>query len=354
MLRLLSVLVLLLAPVASAQSDPALWRLLPPTPKALISIDWKALRGSHLGVMLREKFVDANPAQAIPGAEFLNEVDRCLIASNGRSPGNLTTEPALLIVVRGRFDLAKVRQVLADHGVKPQIFNSIQVYRPQGPSSRDMAIVLLDPQTIVLGDANSVFTSVDRNANPSQPAESSAIMAHAAEMDSRYDVWAIMHGLEGMSGNRLMNLLAGGGFSSQARSFEAGISVRNGLEADISFIFPTEPEARSMVSEFSGLIKAAIKDKTGGPAMLDLEKKLKVTADGSIAKITLRLSAQELEKNARIFAQTRHEPQAPPLADLKPGAGVVPAQPPKPAAKVIRIEGLDDGPREIVLKPEHQ
>src|SRR5450755_1414978 len=99
MLRSLSIFGLLLAPaVMSAQTDPALLRFLPPNPKAVISIDWKMLRGSHVGALLREKFVDANPGSAIPGVEFLDDVDRCIISSSGRAPGDETSEPPMLVV----------------------------------------------------------------------------------------------------------------------------------------------------------------------------------------------------------------------------------------------------------------
>ena len=367
MLRSLPIFALLLAPaVVSAQSDPAhagdsranepMWRLLPASPKAVISIDWKTLRNSHLGAMLRDKFVDSN--QVIPGAEFLDDVDRCLIASTGGNAGGQTGEPSVLIVVRGHFDLAKVRRVLAEHGAKPQMFNSIQVYRPQNATNRDMAFVLLDSQTIVLGDANSVFASVERNANTAQPAEPSAIIKRTGELDSRYDAWAIMSGFETSAGDRLMGLIAGNSGGSTARSMEAGIALRNGLVADISLIFPTEPEARSMAVELSSLIKAAIKDKVGSPAMLDLEKRVKIVADGAVAKINLRMTAQEFEKNARLFteskkeeAQSRAQHPARAVAEAKP-AGVLPPPPAKLDPKVIRIDGLDDGPREIKMRPE--
>ncbi len=110
-----------------------------------------------------------------------------------------------------------------------------------------------------------------------------------------------------------------------------------------------------MASEFSKLIRALIKDKTGGPAMLDLEKRLKVAAEGATAKISLRMTPQEFEKNAQIFAATRQQPVLA-AADIKPDAAEVTPSPAKPAPpqQVIRIEGLDDGPREIRMKPEHQ
>jgi hypothetical protein len=357
MLRFPSIFVLLLAPaVVRAQTDPALLRFLPSNPKAVISIDWKTLRGSHVGALLREKFVDTNPGTAIPGAEFLDDIDHCIITSEGRPSGDDTSEPPLLVVVRGHFDLAKVRLALATHGAKPQLYNSIQVYRPQGKGSRDMAFVLIDAQTILIGDASSIFASLQRSGNP--PSEANPLVARAAEMDSRYDVWALMSGLEGMGSDRLLGLIAGGGSMAESRNFEAGVSLRNGLAADISLFFPTQLEAKNMASEFSKLMKAAIKDKIGGPAMLDLEKKLKVAADGAIARISLRLTPQELEKNAQIFAATRQQPataapsapEGAPLAEAV--AAVIPAPAPKPAPKIIRIEGLDDGPREIRMKPD--
>ncbi|MGA8406576.1 MAG: hypothetical protein WB680_05310 [Candidatus Acidiferrales bacterium] len=350
MFRPLLKFVLLLAPVlASAQTDPALLGFIPPNPKAVISVDWKTLRATHIGALLREKYVDVDAGSVIPGAEFLDDVDRVVISSPGRAHGDDTSDPPMLVVVRGHFDLAKVRKTLADHGAKPQLFNSTQVYRPQGKNSRDMAFVLVDAQTILIGDAGSIFASLDQKANPA-PADAGPFLARAAELDSRYDVWAIMSGMQGMAGDRLMGLLAGGGIQSESRSLEAGISLRNGLAADISLMFPSEPEARSMASEFSKLVKAAIKDKIGGPAMLDLEKRLKVAAEGATAKISLRMTPQEFEKNAQIFAATRQQP-ALAAAEIKPAADAVPAAA-KPAApaQMIRIEGLDDGPREIRLK----
>ena len=177
-------------------------------------------------------------------------------------------------------------------------------------------------------------------------------MVRAKELDSRYDIWAILSGMQSIANDRLMSLLAGGGLQSESRSFEAGVSLKNGLLADISLVFPSEPEARSMVSEFSKLMKAAVKDKVGGPAMVDFEKRLKVAADGATAKISLRMTPQEFEKNAQIFAVARQQ-QAVAAAEVKPPAEAVPAAT-KAAPQMIKIDGLDDGPREIRLKQEQR
>ena len=99
------------------------------------------------------------------------------------------------------------------------------------------------------------------------------------------------------------------------------------------------------------MLKMAIKDKMGEPAMLDLEKKLKVSADGKMVKIAMHLTPQELEKNAQIYTAT-HKQAAPVLAEVRAVARPAP-EPPKPEKRVIRIEGLDEGTREIPYKQDH-
>jgi hypothetical protein len=340
---------LLLASLAAhAQQDTALWRYTHPNAKALIGIDWRKLSASHAGTILREKWINTNGA-AVPGIEFLDDVDRVLISSPGREGGDESAEAPILIVARGRFDLAKVRHALTAHGARAQMFNNIAVYRPQGKSGKDMAFVVLDAQTILIGDARSVFQSLDLNRSPEAQAPSSPISARAAELEANYEAWAIIQGTGGIGG-------------AEPQTFEAGISVRNGLAADIHLILPNEPVARSMASDLSELFKTMAKDKATDPSMVDITKKLKVTSEGSTAKISLRLTPQEVERNARMFAAS-HKTSAP--AGAVAAAPVIPAirpvvtpppaaTPARPERGTIKIEGLDEGTREIPYKRPDQ
>ena len=81
--------------------------------------------------------------------------------------------------------------------------------------------------------------------------------------------------------------------------------------------------------------------------MIELGKKLKLTSEGSVAKLSLRLTPQELEKNTQVLASFRKQPAAgEAIATNRPL--VEPTQTPiREEKKVIRIEGLDDGPRVI-------
>ena len=336
--------------MASAQTDPALLRFVHPDAKALISIDWKRLRQSHLGTMIREKWVDGDQGGLIPGAEFVNDIDRLVISSPGRNPRDVSTEEApMLIVVSGHFDLAKVRSALDAHDVKPQMFNNVQVFRPQGKTGKEMAVVLLDAQTIVIGDPPSIFASLEHNAFAAAPS-SNSLLSRAAQLDGNYDAWALITTPGVVASDRLMSMFTGGDFGSEARAFEIGFSLRNGFSIDTTVTFQSEAAAKRMVAEISKLLKLTLKDKMGQPAMLDLEKKLKVAADGALVKIAMHLSQQELDKNAKIFAVTHKQPVAG-VAAVRPMEIAAPP-PPQPEKKVIRIEGLDEGTREIPYRQQ--
>jgi hypothetical protein len=349
--RIPAILSVLLAPfIASAQTDPLLLRFVHPDAKALISIDWKRVRQSHLGTMIREKWIDGNPGGAIPGVEFLDDIDRFVISSPGRNSLDVSTEEApMLVVAAGHFDLAKVRKVLDTHGVKPQAFNNVQVYRPQGKSGKEMAFVLLDAQTILIGDARSIFSSLEHSAFPLPP-DSNSLLARAAQLDTNYDVWALMNTPGVLASDRLMDMFTGGELGTEAHGFEIGFSLRNGFTVDTTVMFQSEMAAKRMASELSKLLKLTIKDKMGEPAMLDMEKKLKVASEGVLVKIAMHMTQQELDQNAKIFAVSHKQPAAP-VAEIRPL--MIPAPPaPKPEKKVIRIEGLDEGTREIPYRQQ--
>jgi hypothetical protein len=331
--------------VASAQTDRALLRFVDPDAKALISIDWKRLRESHLGTMIRQKWVDGS---AIPGAQFLNDVDRVVISSPGRNPTDAQSEDApLLVAASGRFDLAKVREVLITHGAKPQMFNNVPIYRPQGNNGKEMAFVLLDAQTILIGDPHSIFGTLERTSFPSSLPDTNPLLVRAAQLDAVYDAWALVNTPGVLASDRLMGLLTGSEVGSEASGFEIGFAIRDGFTVDTTVTFQSEGTAKKMGAEFSKMLKLAIKDKMGEPAMLDMEKKLKITSEGALVKIAMHMTQQELDKNARIFMASQKKPAAAP-APVRPL--IVP--PPAPEKKVIRIEGLDEGTREIPYKEQ--
>ena len=346
----------MLAPgIARAQSDPKLWRFVYPDAKALIGIDWGRIRQSPAGSMIREKWIPRNAMPGFPGLEMLDSIDHFLISSPARnssdeSSGNSGDSP-MLIAIQGKFDSAQVRQLFTHSGARTQSYNSFRVYRPQTKQNKDMAFVLFDAETILYGDAPAVFAALERNqfapASPSSPAAGS-MAARAAELEAKYEIWAIMDTTELMSSDSMADLFGGNAWASAAQGFEAGLNLRTGLDADFILRFSSDDTAKRVTADLTHAVNLAAKDKSVGVQAQDIAKKLKFAVDGSAARISLRLSEQELEKTAQAFARgekagERLAANAPSNADpAPPASNPVPLKP-----AVIRIEGLDDGPREI-------
>lgn len=359
-LSLLALLAVVALP-SKSQTAPALSRFIQPNAKALVSIDWKRIRQSDVGAKFRnQSFRPAGTINAtMPGIEILDDVDRILVSSSGRPPGDdPQAQPQFLIALAGHFDVPQVRSLLTKYGAKPQMFNSIQVYRPQSPDSKDMAVVPLDSQTILLGDAPSVFASLERSPFSSAPQDANSIIGRAAEMESKYDIWVVASQLDALSGKDLTGTFGLAQLAADAQGFEGGVSIRDGLTADVWVRFGMDSEAKMLVSELEAMLKLLTKVKNGPPSPFPLANKVKLSSDGPVAKMTLRMTTQELETAAVMAAsQMKMQARVPlnvsPARAATPNSSNLPVAPGSPAApkkeekKVIRIEGLDDGTREI-------
>jgi len=168
-------------------------------------------------------------------------------------------------------------------------------------------------------------------------------------MDKVYELWLVITSPDILANDRLEGLFRAGEWAPDAQEFEVGVHLRSGLAADVTVRFASTEAAKQVVTELTRLANIAAKDKDE-PQMQDIARKLKFSSDGSAAKINLRLTPQELAKSTQALMASH------PAAGEEPAAALAPATKPAAAPEkpgVIRIEGLDDGPREIPF-PAHQ
>ena len=345
---------------AKGQSEPSLWRFVNPNTKALIGINWARIRPLRAGEIVREQWLTAGALASIPGVDLLDDIDRVLISSPGKNLSDDSAESPILIAIHGHFDAAKVRRVFTHLGAKPQSYNSFQVYRPQGnhpegSDAKDVAWVLFDAETILYGDAPSVFATLDRNQFA--PASQQPIVARAVEMDANYELWVIMDAAEMMSNDQIAGLFRGGEWASDAQGVEAGFNLRAGLAAEVTVRFSSDAIAKRVATELTRFMNIAARDKSAGAQMQKFARKVKFNVDGSAAKVSFRMTEQELEESAIAFAAGQKTAA---LATASANPPPAPAPMPAPVAAsgkpaVIRIEGLDEGPREIPYHdpPQH-
>src|ERR1039457_2286087 len=189
----LACLCLLVPTPAAAQTDEGLWRFVHPNAKALIGIDVQRIRTSHVAGEMASQWhsmVTAMPFP-LPGMDLIETIDRVVVSSPGRNEKDPDEEPPLLIAVSGKFEPGKLRQMLLKAGSKPQAFNSVTIYRPQDKSSQDFGFVVLNSQTLLIGDVKSLCAAIERvERDPAAPPP--GIVERARDLDLAYDFWAVL------------------------------------------------------------------------------------------------------------------------------------------------------------------
>jgi hypothetical protein len=317
-------------PLVAAGADASLWRFVHPKAKALVGIQWSKVQRSEVGRWIQQRWING---ESVPGIEFLPDIDEVLISSAGPAAGSDSGEPQLLIAIRGRFDLARVQQLLVRQGHRAQTFGTVPIYRPAAKGSTDPAFALLSSEIILVGDIQALYATIERSKLPVSEEDDEGFLGRAQLLATRYDCWAVMSEPGAMK-DFLFASLAGKTLSSESQGFQAGISVKDGLAIDVVLSSRTERGARTVAAKLNRMLKASAK-ADGAPEYSALFQKLQISPDHTNVFITLRMNRQET------------------AASLK----VTPAPAPTVEAshtgerKVIRIEGLDEGVREVIVKP---
>ena len=314
--------------------EPSLWQFIHPDAKALVGIQWSRVQESELGRWIQRRWIDG---LALPGSEFLKDVDEVLISSPGVSTGSDQEEPPLLIAIRGNFNLPAVEDVLLRHGATKQMFGRIPLWRPKNGPTTDPVFALMSPETILAGDLQSLFSTIERSQIELSTHSLEPFVEHAQLLARRYDCWALMRGNAAMH-NFLLSSLAGKTLSPDSQGFEAGITVRDGLAMDVTLKVRTEKAARELQANLNRLVHSAALEKSRSGGFTALLDKLHVTAEGAIVFLSLRISSAEAARNLSPSAKIAEQPKSPALPLPHPTLN-------------IKIDGLDDGPREIPFKP---
>jgi hypothetical protein len=323
-------LLFLFIPLLAAGADASLWRFVHPNAKALVGIQWSKVQQSEVGRWIQQRWING---ESVPGIEFLPDIDEVLISSPGPAAGSDSGEPLLLIAIRGHFDLARVQQVLVRQGHRAQTFGTVPIYRPAAKGSTDPAFALLSPEIILVGDIQALYATIERSRLPVSEEDDEGFLGRAQLLATRYDCWAVMSEPGAMK-DFLFASLAGKTLSSESQRFQAGISVKDGLAIDVVLSSRTERGARTVAAKLNRMLKASAKSD-GAPEYSALFQKLQISSDHTNVFITLRMNQQETAASLKVPLA------APPTVEASHAA----------ERKVIRIEGLDEGVREVIVKP---
>jgi hypothetical protein len=344
------------------QTDPRLWRYLHPDAKAVIGVDWGRFQQSVVWTMMHDKLGALPvPMLAFP---FLKDIDRIVLSTPGSAEGqpDVKAGAPILIAVRGHFAPDAVRKALADQGAQRQIYGKFAIYRPVGKGgSQDLAFVLPDPQTVLIGDLASLCAALDRNEF--SPATPGPTLARAAVLDATNDFWAVISSPGVLANDRLQGFLAGDDLSDFGGALEFGMAFRDGFALNVTLKTASEAMAKHISDQIAKVIKLSAKDKPTNPGLADMEKKVKVAPSGDTVSISLRLTRDEVEHSTRLYmasapnahtapASIQSSVQNPPPSVPAPlnRVSIAPETHTEPPKMVIKIEGLDGGTREVPYK----
>ena len=269
----------------------------------------------------------------------------------------VVSSPDLLALASGNFSTTVIRDQAAKKGFKPMTYRGIDMWFASEKGV--LSIARMNDQLVMLGEPKTLEMAVDRSLNDSK--NYSPLLARAAKFAQK-DLWVVAAQLPDDLANRFVPL------DMEAQSFEGSVSVRNGLEVDSVLVARSEQEANASADKLRKTI----------PTLPVIARGLQVTVEEDSILLGLVATQEQV-----VASLGRPEPVAAPVETIKvetpTGVEHVVVEMPKavtveksekiadkavekPVEKLvekaaekpqmIRIIGLDDGPREIVLPPE--
>lgn len=364
---LLGSFLLALTPLAPAAptlgaSEPVAWRFAHPEAQVLAGVDFRMLAASPDGQQLRAQFA------AALGAPLLAQAERLLLSSVMDSSGRR----ADVLVLSGSFTLAELRKLAMREGARMIPYKGLEIAAPPGAAAADPHLAWVTGPgagtTVLIGTRPGIQAAAERaRAHVESLASVNPLFARARELAPRYAVWVSCETVPGGVGPKSLDPLVEGGESGQVNGFDLALDLAAAPALSVWFRADTEAAAELALRHLQAGV-AARESFLLAPWLAELKGTLEEStlalgaplAPGAVAtRVGSLLAAFALPLDARPAPAASAHPAVAvrakvdasvPMTGVAPltGQTAAPAQPPAPPKKlVVRIEGLDDGPKEV-------
>jgi hypothetical protein len=321
--------------MASAESHPTWWMYASPEATALVGIHWDNLRSSPFGAAVAEELASTGPL-AFPDLDCLRHAREIVISA-----------PDLLAAEAGTFPAAIVSEQSQRAGMHRILYRGVTLWITDKPTA--LGVAQISEQLVLVGTRKTLQSAIDRSMVETGR-QYSGLLPRAARFSQTGDLWVVAQKLPDPLASLFVPL------DAEAWGFEGQVSVRDGLTVEAFF------DAKS----FDAAAEIASDLREQAPTFPPIARGLQASSEHGKVSIQLLVSQDELSA-ALHPAPPKPSPQstasgsaavakvAPAALPATPApvAVVVPPPPePKPTGpQIIRIIGLDDGPREIRLPP---
>jgi len=304
-------------------SHPSWWRYASPDATALVGIQWEHLRSSPFADAVSGE-LSGDDGLGFPDLDCLKQARQIVISS-----------PVLLAMAAGDFPAPVLREQATRKGLKRAVYHDIEIWVT--PGKETLSIARMSDQLVLLGLLRNLQDAIDRSLLEGEDRGFSPLLARAAHY-SQDDLWVVATGLPDALADRFIPI------DAEAQGFEGGVSVQGGLKLKAAFTTSSEDAADHLVETLKGMLVS----------MPVATRGIEVRIDQNTVTLSMAVTEQQLAAGlkaaepvvAKAAPKPESKPKPKPKPELEPKPEPVAA---KPAPQIIRIYGLDEGPREIVM-----
>jgi hypothetical protein len=307
--------------MALGQSHPTWWGLASPDATSLVGIRWETLKTSPFAEAVGAE-LGKSGSLGFPGLTCLLDARQILISS-----------PEILAVLSGSFSAKSLRQEASSKGLKPVRYRGIDLWI--SPGKETLSVAQLSEQVVLVGMRTTLEAAVDRSLTDTSAVRShSALLNRGGRFADTSDLWVVSNQLPDPLANIFVPL------DIDARSFDGMMSLRTGLRAGLHVEATLNAVSPSNAQSIADDLRDSI------PELPAVARGLQVKTTAGFVQLSLDMTGEQFE------ASLRHPAAAPAAPVVAKEVAPVPPPPRKPEGpQIVRIFGLDDGPREIVLDP---
>lgn len=378
LIRKIRGLVALIALSASAMvaatigaSEPMAWRFAHPEAQVLAGVDFRRLAETPDGKQIRAQFA------AALGGPLLEQAERLLMSSVVDSGGKRSD----VLILSGTFSLAQLRRMAMQEGAKMVAYKGLEIAAPAGAKAADPHLAWITGPgggtTVLIGTRPAIQAAAERSkAQVESLASVNPLFARARDLSGEYPVWVSCDSVPQGFGPKSFDQFAANDQpdAGQLEGFDVGVAVAKSpgvhmwvwttneatsVEALKRLQASAGSKERFVLSSWLADLKGGLDGNamvmaaplvTGkvasrvGPLLAAFALPVDVKPEEARTEPALAIRAK-VESNVPMTGVAKFVAAAAPAAVAPPVA--VPPRPEPPKKLFVRIEGLDEGMKDI-------